>query len=142
MKKHKRAAKPAAKSNSIPIPVKVISIIYFIEAGIALLLTIFMLLSLIFVSEQTASVRSTIILILLIAVPAGILYLILGRALRKGNNWARIVVIVLAFVGVFGNGYALLFSMTSSIVLAFLLVAANVLIIYYLMRKDIVQFFK
>jgi uncharacterized membrane protein len=72
----------------IPIPVKIISILFLLFGVIQFLTVVFY-----FSSELLAL--------------SGILSMVLGWFLWKGKNWARILIIIMSILGVFDSGMSI-----------------------------------
>ena len=90
-------------SGSVPVGVKVISILYIIGAVISVIAGV----SLFFGSSALAGLLGTfgsvlggaLFVVGIILVGVGVLGFFIGRGLWKGKNWARITAIVLALIG-------------------------------------------
>lgn len=80
----------------VPVLVKVLAVLYYISAGVAAIGLIFIIASSIFVSGRILSLLVSIIFI------GGFIALLffIARGLWKGQNWARIMVIIFCILGI------------------------------------------
>ena len=103
--------------SSVPTLVKVIAVLYYIGAAFAVLAAIAMFIGSSFIPIDLPEFLSGLVIV------AGILFLafavlgfFLGRGLWKGQNWARIVVIIFAVIGVISGIITLIGGDFSSII--------------------------
>ena len=142
----------------IPTGVKTISVLYFILSVLLFILGIlFMALGIILLvapqfmedlqtlpfGDLTVGIISTAGIILMIAgiaiIILSILYFFMARGLRKSQNWARIIAIILSFIGIVTAIFQLINKswISGSINLIF-----NAIIAFYLMlNKNVKDFF-
>jgi hypothetical protein len=88
---------------NVPALVKVISVLYYVGAGVIFLLSLGLLLSAgsiaaLFPVLSALSLWSVVIAISFIGV--SVLFFFLGKGLWKGKNWARVVVIIFSLLGI------------------------------------------
>jgi hypothetical protein len=130
-------------SKTIPTGVKIISILYYISAVLAVLAGIVIifggsLLASFFVSFAILGAGLFVIMgIIIIAV--GVLGFFIGKGLWEGNPWARTVAIILAALGTLSSLSSIVGGDFGSIVS----LAINVLIGWYLLsNEEVKKFFK
>lgn len=95
-------------------------------------------------SEQTAlAQRSGSILTVLgaLLIPLGIASLVVAYGLFKGKSWAWFVAVVLSTIGLVVNAISLATSNISTIAGALVGIAINAIVLYYLSRRNVRQYF-
>jgi|TARA_B100001971_G_C17712331_1_gene297089 uncharacterized membrane protein (DUF2068 family) len=131
----------STKNKKIPVGIKILSILGFIGASILLLMAILMFLG------SAGSITNTIpVLALLgptilavggiILLGFSILEFFIARGLWKGQNWARIVMIVFVVLGILGGITAIIQGQIASNIISF---AINLLIGWYLIFNEKVK---
>lgn len=93
----------------IPIGVKIISVLYYIATGLGILLTIFLFVGTAFLGSLfpfltaiSAWGYGLVILCAILALAFTVLSFFIARGLWKLKNWARILAIVFAGLGILG----------------------------------------
>jgi len=114
-------------AKEIPIGVKIISIVYYVAAGLALIMAIMLFTGAAYVNSILGSIPLINILGILgsglfvfggiASLLSGVLSFFIGRGLWKLKNWARIFVIIFACIGVL-IGIFSLFSWGAIVMLA------------------------
>ncbi len=153
------------EKRSIPLGVKILSILYYINSAFMLLLGIllFFLASIYpsllesgeleqgLTAEELAGFQALgditwlIYVMALVVIIIAVLNLFLGIAFWKGQNWGRIVTIIFAILGIpfalFNLVSAFSIANTLSIVIILIQIGIDVGIIWYLLQKDVIHFF-
>ena len=129
-----------------PTGVKVISILYFIGSAICLIVGLLMIVGASFVSgllksmPMMGAIGSAIFAVVgVVALVIGALGAFIAMSLWKGKNWARIVAIVFAILGILG---ALSNLVNGAFVIGIIYLAIEGFIAYYLIsNKEAKAFF-
>jgi hypothetical protein len=131
----------------VPVLVKAISILYYISAGFGVLFAIFLFagsafLGTLFPFLTTISAMGYILVILcaIMVLAFSVLSFFVGRGLSKAKNWARILAIVFAGLGILGVLGSLFsgFSFSSIVQLA----VHGAIGGYLLFNKEVIKTFK
>ena len=86
-------------SKDIPIGLKIISILYYLFAGILVLVIFGLFIALRFYRVDGEGLTDFVrILLIFVSVPFTILFFFVARNLSKGREWARIVAIILSIL--------------------------------------------
>jgi hypothetical protein len=112
---------------TIPVMVKIISVLYYISAGVSAIGLI--LLAIVSFSRIGGYGVSILVLSLSLIFGMGvaILYFFIGRGLWNGKNWARVTAIVLRLLGMFYFIFALVMS---SVIFSMVDIPSQLLSIY------------
>lgn len=106
-----RAAKPGATGKVAPTGVKIISILYYIGMGIAVLLGV-LLIALIFspmgllgdtIPGMAGFMTGMLVFMGVLFLAFGVLNFFIARGLWKGQGWSRIIVIIFSALGLLGG---------------------------------------
>ena len=115
----------------VPTGVKVISVLYYIGAGFGLLFGLLFLVGSGFIGTIASKISllgvlgpGLFIVVGIILIGLGVLGIFIGRGLWKGKNWARIVAVIFAVLGilselfsVFKGGYSSLFGLLINLII-------------------------
>ena len=137
-KKRSRASKAPKRKRVAPVGVKIISILYYITAFFSVFSGLFLLFgSKVFSSivPFTGSFASLSVLGGLASIVLGVLAYIIGKNLWAGINWARIVVLVIAVLGLLGEVIAIFSSAKLNVVSLII----NAIIAWYLTYNNEVK---
>ncbi|PIN91329.1 hypothetical protein COU57_01045 [Candidatus Pacearchaeota archaeon CG10_big_fil_rev_8_21_14_0_10_32_14] len=150
----KPVAKAVSRSSSsrgeVPVGVKIISVLYYIEAAFLILLGLVFVFgasaasTLLKDSPELAAAGAGIFIVLgIILILFGALFIFLGIKLWKGKNWARIVTIVLYILGVLIELLSLVSGGTMNIVWGVIWIIIDGTIAgYLLLNKEVKQAFR
>lgn len=115
----------------VPILVKVISILYYISAGFAVLFAIFLFVGSAFLGTLMPFLTIISAMGYMLVIFSGIIVLafavlgfFVGRGLWRAKNWARMLVIVFAGLGVLGGLYSFSSGFSFSMVIQLVIQAA------------------
>jgi uncharacterized membrane protein (DUF2068 family) len=95
-------------------------------------------------SDQTALVQAggSILTVLgAVLIPLGIASLVVAYGLFKAKSWAWFVAVVLSTIGVVVNVISLVTANTGAITGALVGIAINAIVLYYLSRRNVRQYF-
>ena len=95
-------------------------------------------------SEQTALAQgsgSILTVLGAVLIPLGIASLVVAYGLFKAKSWAWLVAVVLSIVGLVVNVISLVTSNMSAIAGALVGIAINAIVLYYLSRRNVKQYF-
>jgi hypothetical protein len=95
-------------------------------------------------SEQTALAQgsgSILTALGAVLIPLGIASLVVAYGLFKGKGWAWLVAVVLSTIGVVVNVISLVTVNMGAIAGAFVGIAINAIVLYYLSRRNVRQYF-
>lgn len=122
-------------AKNMPVGVKILAVLAYIGAVLALLAGIAMFFgSAVFVTYLGAFAGLTVVAgIIMIAF--AVLYFFIGRGLWKGQNWARIVAIILSVLGLISALFSIATAVSSSVISLII----NIVIIWYLGFKPNVK---
>ncbi|MDD5699928.1 MAG: DUF2127 domain-containing protein [Candidatus Nanoarchaeia archaeon] len=117
--------------NEVPIGVKIISILYYISAGFGVLFAIFLFAGFAFLSTlmpflSVISAMGYILVIVcaVIVLAISVLSFFIARGLMKLKNWARILVLVFAGLGIVMGLYSFVSGFSFSMVIQIAVQAA------------------
>src|SRR3989344_4428979 len=113
----------------IPTGVKIISVLYYIGAVLTFIFGLILLFSADALSEFIPGLGTLGIVGGIVLMGFGVLSFFIGRGLWKGSNWARIVAIILAVLGIISAIYAMTSGAIGSNIINLLI---NLLIGWYL----------
>lgn len=102
---------PQIQKGEIPIGAKIISVIYYISFGITILGLIGLIIIGIFFRDMLMLLpfgAGLLTFVGIIGLGFAVLYFFIGRGLWKGQNWARIVVIIFSILGLLSGIIALI----------------------------------
>ncbi len=107
------ASKQIMQSNQAPLGVKILSVLAYIGAAFTLLAGIFMIFGAGFIPKALPAgvvsmmgaglIGAGLIFAGLLFIALAVLAYFVGKGLWKGQNWARILVLVFAVIGVLGS---------------------------------------
>ena len=95
-------------------------------------------------SEQTALAQgsgSILTVLGAILIPLGIASLVVAYGLFKGKSWAWFVAVVLSIIGIAINVISLVTSNMGAMAGAFVGIAINAIVLYYLSRRNVREYF-
>jgi uncharacterized membrane protein (DUF2068 family) len=96
-------------------------------------------------SEQTAALAqgsgSILTVLGAVLIPLGIASLVVAYGLFKGKSWAWLVAVVLSTIGVVVNVISLVTANMGAITGALVGIAINAIVLYYLSRRNVRQYF-
>lgn len=95
-------------------------------------------------SEQTALAQgsgSILTVLGALLIPLGIASLVVAYGLFKGKSWAWFVAVVLSIIGIAINVISLVTSNMGAMAGAFVGIAINAIVLYYLSRRNVRQYF-
>ncbi len=133
-----------ANNKSVPTGAKVISVLYYISAGLYALFGVFLLLG----AGVIGAILNQLIPLLgmlgmgflavigIFLIGLGVLSFFIGRGLWKAQKWARILAIIFAILGILGNVLSLLSGITVSLIV---MSAVNLFIAGYLLFSSSVR---
>jgi hypothetical protein len=131
----------------VPILVKVISILYYISAGFAILFAIFLfagstiLGSLMpFLTAISAWGYIMVIFVGIMLLATSVLMFFIGKGLSKAKNWARVLVIVFACLGILSVLRSLFTNFSFSLIVQ--LAVHGAMGGYLLFNKEVKKIFK
>lgn len=130
------------KTKDAPVGVKVIAILYYIGAASLALLSMFAFVGGNFLSSlfgNTAGLGLGVFFAIIILGFAFLAFFI-GRGLWKSQNWARVLAIIFAILGIFGAFKSLFAGAYASSILD--LAIEGWIAWYLLFQKDMKKFFK
>ena len=121
-------------NKEVPTGVRIISIIYYLFALLALILGIFLAL----VTFAGLGI-GILILAIVISLPFAFLFFFIGRDISRGKKTAKIIVLIIAFIGVFGSISYIFYGAYTGIIS---LVINGFIAGYLLFSKESKEFFK
>jgi len=131
----------------VPILVKVISILYYISAGLGVLFAIFLFVGFGFLSTlmpflTTISAVGYILVIFcaIMVLAFSILSFFIARGLSKAKNWARMLAIVFACLGILGVLSSLFSGFSFALIVQ--LAVHGAMGGYLLFNKEVIKAFK
>jgi uncharacterized membrane protein (DUF2068 family) len=96
-------------------------------------------------SEQTAALAqgsgSILTVLGALLIPLGIASLVVAYGLFKGKSWAWLVAVVLSIIGLVVNAISLVTANMGAITGALVGIAINAIVLYYLSRRNVRQYF-
>ena len=112
-------------AGEVPAGVKIISVLYYIGAGFSLLFGLLFLIGAGFIGTLASKIpllgllgSGLFIVVGIIIILLGVLSIFVARGLWKGKNWARIVAVIFAVLGILSGissiikgGYSSLFGL-------------------------------
>ena len=146
---------------SIPLGVKVLSILYFIGSAFIMSIGVICLLAAYYImnhatevqsaftAEQLGQIGSIAVLAPLffiiggVCILLGILDFFLGWGFWKGKSWARLLALIFSALGVVYGAIGIASSLgdLANIFIGVLNIVLNGIIIYYLLRRNIIHYF-
>ena len=156
---HVNAQSPRGEA---PIGIKIISVLYYIEAGLLVLSGIILLIAgIVFVLNPPLTVGYDMmgfdtgvmgafmdslgiifIVLSVVSVLFAVLYFFIARGLKKGNNWTRILLIIFGILGILGVIPLLVMGDSIVIVNGVLSILVTGFIVWYLwFKKSVKEFF-
>ncbi len=144
-----------------PLGIKILSILYFCGAVFMLLVGILSLVSSYYLAHHPTEVESAFtadelaqigsvstlvpffILLGIFCILIAVLDLFLGLGFWKGQKWARIATLILSALGIIYALVGIFFSLSDvyAIFINILSIAIDAILIWYLMRKNVVLYF-
>ncbi len=141
--KRKKEKVISGKKGKAPVFVKILSILYFINAAMSVLGAIIVIVSFRSFEQYFPAVSLGGYFLGGVLIALGILSLAIGWGLWKGKNWGRILLVILAVISVFGSLY---FTITGGIVglpsFIIILVLNGAIVGYLMFNKKSKEFFK
>ena len=141
------------KGKKIPLGIKIISILYFIESILMLLIPLAIFVTFVIIGNSLAGVAGGGIagafggifggIMFVILLPFIVLFIIVAHSLRKGRNWSRIIAIIISAIIVALTITELIGSKSIwGIIISSLTILINLTIAIYLtINKNIKTFF-
>ena len=126
--------KNKARSDLVPIGIKIISIYYYFLAGISIFVVFFI------GQIIGAQVLAIGLILSLILIAGGVLDVFIGINLWKGKNWAKILVIIFSVLFFIEESYG--FIIKKSLEDLFLLVVNLIILLYLLFSRKVKNFFQ
>lgn len=126
----------------VPTGVKIISVLYYIGAGLSILFGLLFLVGAGFMGILASQIpllgllgSGLFVVVGIVVIGLGVLSIFIGRGLWKGKNWARIVAIIFSVLGILSGLYSIVKGSYSSL----LGMVINLVIGGYLMFNSAVK---